>query len=230
MPAPLVLLPGLICDARIFAAQQERFRCLAIDGFGPLTSIKAMACNVLDTGPARMSLLGHSMAGRVALEVWRAAPERIERLGLISTGVHMVQPGEAGKRFALRDVGRAQGFEALVDQWLTPMVSPAARQTPALMTELRTMCLDAGQATFEAQITALLTRPEVESLLPAINCPVLVATGALDVWSPPEQHRAMASALPNAMLRIVEGSGHMLPAEAPQAFNDIIAEWLARPA
>jgi pimeloyl-ACP methyl ester carboxylesterase len=88
------------------------------------------------------------------------------------------------------------------------------------------MCVEAGLASYEAQIAALLGRPEVESLLPRIDCPVLVAGGTLDVWSPPAQHQAMAALMPHADLRIIEGAGHMLPVEAPEALNEAIADWL----
>jgi pimeloyl-ACP methyl ester carboxylesterase len=230
MSAPLMLLPGLICDARTFEAQATRFECLMIDGFDATTSLEDMARRVLQTGPQRMSILGHSMGGRVALEVWRMAPERVERLALVSTGIHQVRPGEADKRFALRDLGRTEGMEALVDQWLPPMIAPAGRTDPALMSRLRRMCVEAGLDTFEAQITALLARPEVESLLPSIDCPALVVTGAEDAWAPPEQHRAIAAAIPGSVLQIIDHAGHMLPAEAPHFLNEAITAWLGRPA
>lgn len=226
MAAPLVLLPGLICDQRIFSSQLETFNAFAVNGFGLHSSIPEMASYVLRNAPARMSLLGHSMGARVALEVYRSAPERVERLALISTGVHSVRPGEAENRFALRDVGRRDGAAALVDRWLPPMVSAVGRADQALMQRLWQMCTEAGMDAFEAQITALLNRPEVESLLPTINIPTLVAVGELDIWSPPAQHQAIATAIPHAILRIISGAGHMLPAEAPEALNKIISEWL----
>ena len=121
-------------------------------------------------------------------------------------------------------------MEALVEAWLPPMVAPANRMKPAIMGPLRAMCLRAGLKTFEAQIDALLARPEVESLLPNITCPTLVMTGSEDGWSPPAQHEEIAAALPNSELVIVEGAGHMIQLEAPDAVNDAIASWLARPA
>ena len=230
MAAPLVLLPGLICDARIFAGQLAYFDAQAIDGFGARSTLRAMAEHVLAAAPPRMSLLGHSMGARVALEVFRAAPERVERIALVSTGTHPTRPGEAEKRFALRDLGRTKGAEALVDQWLPPMVAPERLKDEILMSGLRRMCVEAGVDAFEAQIRALLDRPEVESLLPGLDRPTLVAVGSLDIWSPPLQHEAIAAAVPDAIYRVVEGAGHMLPAEAPEALNAAIAEWLARPA
>ncbi len=228
-PAPLVCLPGLLCDAHIFAGQRARFAGLvAIDGFGARRGLADMAAHALAIAPSSMSLLGHSMGARVALEMIRQAPERIERLALVSTGTHPPRPGEAEKRFALRDLGRREGAAALVDAWLPAMIAPANRRPP-LVDPLRRMCIAAGTEVFAAQIEALLARPAVDTLLPAIRCPTLVAVGSEDVWSPPDQHRAIAAAVPGAVLAVIAGAGHMLPAEAPDALNDAIAAWLAEP-
>lgn len=225
---PLLLLPGLMCDARVFAAQRAAFAdAVAAPDYGDLATLGAMAERVLAAAPARFAVLGHSMGARVALEVVRRAPERVTRLALVSTGVHLPLPSEPEKRHALRDVGRTQGMAALVDAWLPPMVAPARSADTALLQPLRTMCIDAGLAQFEAQITALLARPEVETLLPHLAGPVLVACGSEDRWSPPDQHAAMAAAIPHARLVVVDGAGHMLPAEAPDALNSAIADWLS---
>ena len=76
----------------------------------------------------------------------------------------------------------------------------------------------------------MLRRPEVESLLPTIQCPTLIAVGREDRWSPPEQHAHIAALVPHARLVEIEGAGHMLPVEAPDALNSEITSWLARPA
>lgn len=223
----LTLLPGLICDARIFAAQLGAFPgAVAIDGFGTRRSIEEMARHVIEVGPSRMSLLGHSMGARVALEVYRAAPERVARLALVSTGIHLPREGEAEKRYALRDLGRRDGISALVDRWLPPMVAASREADLALMAPMRAMAIDQGLDVFSAQTEALLARPEVESLLPTIRCPVLVMVGREDRWSPLQQHEQIAAARPGTLLRVIEGCGHMLPAEQPEASNSAIADWL----
>lgn len=227
----LIFLPGLICDAEIYAAQTAAFPdSIAIDGYGKADTLQQMARIALEQAPERFDLFGHSMGGRVALEVMRLAPERVRRLALVSTGVHSLQPGEPEKRASLLRISREEGIEALTQAWLPPMVAPHRLEDEALMTPLRDMCHRAGSEVFEAQIAALLGRPEQESLLPAIPCPTLVMTGSLDSWSPPEQHRRIAAALPDAELIIVEGAGHMIMAEAPEAVNSAISAWLARPA
>lgn len=229
--APLVLLPGLLCDSQVWPTEALALTrpVFAPDGYGDAASLVAMAERVLAAAPPRFSLLGHSMGARVALEILRREPGRIERLALVSTGVHPPRPGEAEARYALLDLGRTRGAEALVDQWLPPMLAPSRREDADLMAPLRAMCVRAGVEAFANQITALLRRPDVESLLPGVAVPALVLVGSEDRWSPPEQHRRIAEAVPGARLRVVEGAGHMLPAEAPDAFVEAVAAWLAEP-
>lgn len=228
---PLLLLPGLLCDRRVFTAQLGAFpQARSFGGYGLADSLPEMARRILAEAPARFALFGHSMGARVALEIMRVAPERVSRLALVSTGVHLTREGEAEKRYALRDLGRSEGMDALVAAWLPPMFAAAHVADETLVSPLRLMCVEAGLAVYEAQIAALLGRPEVESLLPNIRCPTLVAVGREDRWSPPEQHAAIAARLPNARFVVIEGAGHMLPAEAPDDLNAEIARWLDQPA
>jgi pimeloyl-ACP methyl ester carboxylesterase len=228
--AMLLFLPGLACDARIYAPQLAAFPdSRAVDGYGVADTLQQMARIALDRAPDSFDLFGHSMGGRIALEVYRLAPERVRRLALVSTGVHSLREGEAAKREALQAIGWNHGYERLVDEWLPPMVAEANRADPEIYGPLRQMNLDAGQAVFDAQIHALVNRLEMESLLPQIACPTLVMTGELDTWSTPAQHTAIAAAIPNSDLVIVPGAGHMVQFEAPEAVNAAIARWLACP-
>jgi len=231
----LLFLPGLICNAHTFAAQTAAFpEAHAVNSYGLADTIEDMARIALreadEQGAERFDLFGHSMGGRTALEVVRLAPERVRRLALVSTGIHPLGENEPAKRAALQRVGHENGFEALVDQWLPPMVAPANRERADLYAPMRAMCLSAGQERFDAQIAALVGRPALDDLLPRIACPTLVMTGALDQWAPPEQHETIAGRIANSKLVIVPGAGHMLPLEAPEEVNDAIASWLQMPA
>jgi len=226
----LLFLPGLICDARIYAPQLAAFaESRAVDGYGEVDTLEGMARVALAQAPESFDLFGHSMGGRVALEVFRLAPNRVRRLALSSTGVHPLGAGEPGSRRSLQAVGHGEGFEALVDAWLPPMVAEHNRAKP-IYREMREMCLSKSQAIFDAQIAALLGRPEQQGLLAEIRCPTLVITGELDTWSGPAQHEAIAGRIADSTLVIVPGAGHMLPLEAPDAVNQAIAAWLSRPA
>lgn len=231
----LLFLPGLICDARVFAPQLAAFaESRAVDGYGTVDTLEGMARVALARadreGVGRFDLFGHSMGARVALEVFRIAPERVRRLALCSTGVHPLGHDEPAKRRDLQAIGHARGFAALVDAWLPPMVAEANRADEALYGPMRQMCLDQNQQIFDAQIEALLGRPEQERLLGQIECPTLVMTGELDGWSGPAQHQAIAARIADSTLEIVPGAGHMLPLEAPGPVNQAIAAWLRKPA
>ena len=224
---PVAILPGLMCDSRMFGAQL-RAGAQVVDGFyGGASSMGDMAAFALARLPERAVLVGHSMGARVALEIMRAAPERVAAIVLADTGVHPVGQGEREKRHALRDLGREQGMAALVDHWLPPMLGSAARADAALYATLRAMCIDAGLSTYEAQVEALLTRPVLDDVLASISCPALSVTGEEDAWSPPAQHDAIAAAIAGCARRDVPDAGHMLPAERPRQFNAMLQEWLA---
>jgi pimeloyl-ACP methyl ester carboxylesterase len=234
MRPTLMLLPGLMCDAEVWAHQCEALQAqteCVVPVWGLCDSLTAMARQVLAEAPTeRFSLAGHSMGGRVALEVMRLAPHRVERLALLDTGTHPLPAGEAGEkertgRLALLALARAQGMRAAGDKWARGMVHPQQLDTP-LFESILAMLERSSPEQFGAQISALLNRPDATRLLPAIRCPVLVLCGREDVQSPPAQHAAMHDAIAGAQLCIIAHCGHMSTIEQPQAVNDVLDAWL----
>ena len=227
----LYLLPGLLCDATVWRSQVDHFASIAdvaVPDYGGADSISAMADVVLKAAPAKFSLAGHSMGARVALEVLRQAPEKIERLALLDTGIHAVKPDEQGKRMRLVDLARDEGMDALCEAWLPPMVHPKFRRDDAFLQPLREMVARFTPQRFAGQIHALLTRPDTAPALSAINCPVLIGVGRQDEWSPVDQHEDILNRLGGrAAFAIFEESGHMAPFEAPESVNSALAEWFS---
>lgn len=227
----LVLLPGLWCDRTIWSHQLDSLTDFAplVADYGDADTLGEMAARTLAAAPSRFAVAGHSMGARVALEVLRQAPDRVERLALLDTGIHPVRPGEAELRHAQRDLGLELGIEALIDAWLLPMLLPEHREIPAIVDPLRAMCRRGGMAMFEAQIGAMLSRADPRDLLSAVAVPTLIGVGREDQWSPVEQHREMAAAIPGSTLTIFESSGHMAPFEAPEAVTAALRRWLEQP-
>lgn len=234
MQPTLLLLPGLMCDAAVWAPQVQalgaQVNAVVVD-YGLRDSLTAMAQHALDTAPTpRFALAGHSMGGRVALEVMRLAPERVERLALLDTGTHPLAGGDAGAReragrMALLSTAQRLGMRTMGAQWATGMVHPGQRNTP-LFESILDMLERSSPAHFAAQIKALLTRPDAAPLLPHIQCPTLVLTGRDDTWSPPEQHAQIAGAIAGASLVVIEHCGHMSTMEQPGAVSAALEEWL----
>lgn len=234
MKAPVVVfLPGLLCDEAVWSTQ---CRALAqahceVASFGLLSSITAMAQQVLaQTKAPRFSLAGHSMGGRVALEMVRLAPQRIERLALLDTGMDPLAPGEAGaaeraKRMALLKLAQQEGMRAMGRQWAQGMVHPSRRNTP-LFDAVLDMIARKTPAVFEAQIEALLARPDARSVLEGVDCPLLLLCGRQDVWSPLSRHEQMQALVPGSRLAVVEDAGHMTTMEAPERVSAALVAWL----
>jgi len=199
---------------------------VVVSGYGDARSLASMAERVLNDAPATFSLAGHSMGARVALEMFRLAPERIERLALLDTGVHPPGAEEPAKRMALLEKGKNDGMEALVDAWLPPMVHPDRRSDAAFMKPLRDMAVNAGIEQFGNQVAGLLGRPDATPLLSDVKCPVLVGVGRQDEWSPLEQHVAIAEMIDDAVLVVFEESGHMAPFEVPEQVSNALHAWM----
>jgi pimeloyl-ACP methyl ester carboxylesterase len=226
----LMLLPGLLCDAATFSPQIAAFGqdCdVRVPDFFGLDSIGAMAKRVLETAPGDFVMAGFSMGGRVALEVMRIAPERVQALAIFDTGVHPLSPGEEVKRQTVIDLAHAEGMEALAARWLPPMLLPANLDDKDLVADLTAMVCRATPEIHEKQIRALMARPDAEPVLRTIACPTIVLCGRQDIWSTPEQHAPIAAAIPGARLVIAENCGHFLPREAPEVLNAALRDLLA---
>lgn len=226
----LVLIPGLVSDARIWAplgrALQGRFTIHAADVTRD-DRIEAMAARLLADTAGPLVAVGHSMGGRVAMDMARQAPDRLRGLVLANTGHDAQKPGEPARRQAKIDLGHAD-MAALAADWLPGMLDPARLGDAALIADLTQMVLQAGPHLHERQIRALLHRPDAAAYLPAITCPILLLTGRQDAWSPEAQHRAMAAMAPTAEVHLIDAAGHFMPIEQPQATIAAITAWLDR--
>ena len=196
----LILVPGLLCDAKVWQPQIDALSDLAtiqVCEHGTQDSLPGMARTILEAAPPRFALAGHSMGGRIAVEVMRIAPERVTALGLFDTGTHPLAPGaegekEAAGRHELLSIARRDGMRAMGRKWIQGMVHPSRLADTALIEAVLDMFESKSPEIFAAQIRALLTRPDGGNVLPTVSCPTLLLCGHEDAWSPPQRHRDMA--------------------------------------
>jgi pimeloyl-ACP methyl ester carboxylesterase len=227
---PLFLLCGLLCDETIWADIPSRLAPVAnahVMSFAGFSSITGMAERVLAAAPPRFALAGHSMGGRVALEVWRQAPERVTALALLNTGVHPTRESEYDSRGLLVRLARRQGMAALADEWLPPMMGAPPDRVAQVMPALKAMVQRFTAESFAGQINALLQRPDARQVLPSITVPTLLLSGTNDTWSSLSQHADMQRSVPGSTLVEIAGAGHMSPVERPDAVARALKSWLA---
>lgn len=231
---PLVLLPGMMCDARLFAPQVEALggdREILVPPPGGQASMDAMARDLLAGLPfPRFALGGLSMGGILAMAMAAQAPDRVERLALLDTNHRADAPDRRVVRERQMARARAGALRAvIVDEMKPNYLAARSRSDAALLDLLLDMAESLGPEAFVSQSLALRDRPDRHDVLRAFGGPVLVLCGAEDRLCPPERHREMAALCADAAaLVIVEGAGHISTLERPEAVNAALAAWLAR--
>jgi pimeloyl-ACP methyl ester carboxylesterase len=227
MPAEnVLLLPGMMCDARMWLHQVEAMRVPAYHAdMTKADNFSDMALQVLDSAPQKFALAGLSMGGILALEICRQAPERITHLALLDTNPHAEQADR--KSLRLKQIERVSSgrLRELAVEELKPLyLAKAHRNDEHLLDTILRMALDLGPDVFRAQSIALRDRIDSVPTLSNIDCPTLVLCGAEDTLCPVEYHELMAKQIPNARLSVIDQCGHLSTLEQPEIVSQLLVE------
>ena len=227
---PLVLLPGLLCDRRLWRHQVEGLTDLArqvrVPDVTGQDSVAGMAPGVLDAAPERFALAGLSMGGYVSLEVVRQAPERVEALALLDTSARSDTPEQTEARLALVGLARSGRFDEVWRLLLPKIVHPDRVEHPEIRSTVREMAHAVGPEGFERQERAIIGRPDRRGDLSAVSCSTLVLCGRDDALTPPRLHQELADGIPGARLCQIEDCGHLSTLERPEAVTRAMRAWL----
>lgn len=230
MSLPLVLVPGLLCSARLYTSQvAELWR------FGPIIvadhrhdeEISAVARRILAQAPPRFALAGLSMGGYIAFAMLRIAPERIAKLALLDTSARPDTPEQTAARYTFIQMAEAGRFSEVVETLGPRHLHPASRNDACLLGIVRAMAEDTGAEAFVRQEKAIISRPDSRPLLRDIRCPTLVLVGAQDEATTPALAEEIAGGIDRAKLVVVPNCGHLSTIEQPEAVNAALAGWLA---
>jgi pimeloyl-ACP methyl ester carboxylesterase len=226
---PLVLLPGLLCDARLWRDQADDLADVTSPIVADLTrddSIAAMARRVLDDAPHFFALAALSMGGYVAFEILRQAPERVVRLALLDT---TAAPDDA-ERAAERRAGIASlavgKFAGVTRRLLPRLVHPRHAEGP-VGREVREMALRVGGDAYVRQQQAILGRPDSRPMLARIAVPTLVAVGDQDAITPMPEALEIHRGIAGSRFHVFESCGHLPPLESPNETSAVLRDWLA---
>ena len=237
---PAILLHGLFGTSSNFMTVQRRLavgrRVLAFDlrnhgrsAHDPAMNYPIMAGDVLDTmrahGLERAALVGHSMGGKVAMQVALRAPERVSRLLIADIAPVAYPPRNQAIAEAMLSLPLTPDLtRSAADQHLLPAVDdPVVRSF--LLSNLRFGPAPAWRIGL-AEIAAALPAIEGWSASGAYEGPTLVLRGERSDYVRPE-HRALFRALfPHALFATLRGAGHWLHADAPDAFTETVAGFL----
>lgn len=230
-PLPLLLLPGLLCDAALWAHQLRHLgtgRSVTAADLRHDDTLPVMAARVLAAAPDRFALAALSMGGYLAFELLRQAPERVARLALLDTGARPDTAEQTRRRRGLLDLARRGQFKGVTPRLLPLYLHPDRVNEEALAGTVMAMAERLGPETFLRQQHAIMQRPDSRSLLSAIAAPTLVVCGREDAATPLALSEEMAAGIPGARLAVIEECGHLSPLERPQAVTVLLRLWLER--
>lgn len=222
----VIFLPGFMCGQRLFthqlkALRAHEFNCAVMKNVVGET-ISEMAAHCLNTAPEKFSLVGLSMGGIVALEIYRQAPERVSHLALLNS-TPFADRSEAQRREHIRRVKGGE-MNAVISEDLKPKYLSPANHNDTILKTIRAMADDLGPEVFVRQSFALMFRKHYLDLLPQINCPALVLTGEDDTICGSDINKIMADKIPNARYVELKNCGHLSTLERPEAVTQAIAE------
>jgi pimeloyl-ACP methyl ester carboxylesterase len=226
----VLLLPGMMCDARMWADQIEAIESpVSIPDLSVHDNFADMAASVLGNAPDRFAVAGLSMGGILAFELWRQAPDRITHMALLDTNPFSDSPDRQSLRLQQIEQVLAGGLRELAVDSLKPLyLAESNRDDEALLNVMLDMAMELGPDTFRRQSLALRNRQDSVETLPLIDCPVTVICGSEDTLCPLSHHEYMANRIPNAELIVIDDCGHLSSMEQADIVSTELLRLFAR--
>ena len=232
MADPLVMIPGLMADARLFLPQivqlgMGRAVHIALPTTGD--TVEAMSEAILAGLPQKFALLGHGLGGDVALDIIRRVPDRVVRIVLMATDPLAEAPQTAAARESRMMAARSgRLIEAMGEE--IPLAALADTEwRDDIVALIKDMAIGLGEGVFIRQSRALQRRPDQQKTMRRVKLPALVIAGALDTLVPMRRSEFTANLMPFGTLQVIDGAGHLATLEQPEAVNAALAAFLAGP-
>ena len=228
----LVLLPGMMCDARMYTSQIEALKGIAecqVGYIGGANNMADIARQVLDQAPESFALAGLSMGGIVAMEIVRQAPERVTRLALMDTNPWSEIAEVKAARQPQIEAAQTGQLEQLLREVMVPRYF-TTHQTHSQLDELCVdMALNLGKDVFVRQSQALKNRRDQQDTLARFNKSCLVLMGEEDELCPLDRHECMVALLSQVTFVQIANAGHLPTLEQPAATNAALIQWMTQP-
>lgn len=225
---PLVLIPGMMCDARMWGGIDRDFGVPVLHHVPTQAeTMSDLAALFLSDAPPRFALAGLSMGGILAMEILHQAPHRVERLALLDTNPRAETATAQARRAPQIARALAGDLDGVMREDMKPNYLAPGPNQAAVLDICMDMALTLGPEVFARQSRALRDRPDQQVTLAAWKGPALVLMGAEDRLCPLERHRLMHALMPQSRLHIIPDAAHLPPLEQPAATARALRDWLA---
>jgi len=242
MPATptLLLVHGFPLDHTLWQPQVESLRDVArvlapdLPGFGTSAASRttmtmddyadALATELDRQNVERVVICGLSMGGYVALAFLAKHPDKVQGLILCNTRAgaddEKAREGRRASEKKVRDAGVGELANGMLPKMLTPKAPAELRASVQAM-----MARQPADGVIAA-LRGMAARPDRTPMLSSIRVPTLILTGRDDTLIPPSESEAMARAIPESRLLIIDGAAHLSNLEARVAFDAAVREFL----
>ena len=225
------MVPGMMCDERIFSPQIEELSKnleVTVADISSFPTVRELASDLLKKAPKSFSLLGHSMGGIVAMEIYSQEPNRIEKLILMDTNPKAELDEVKLKREPqIKDVREGKLLEVMRDE-MKPNYLAESENKSSVLDVCMDMALSLGPDVFISQSRALQKRTDQLNTIQSMNIPVLIMCGSEDKLCTVERHEMMHNMISDSDLKIINNAGHMPTLEQPRETTEVLKEWLMK--
>ena len=222
----LILLPGMMCDERLFSPQLNAFSDAVVYTSVAEDNMTDMAQTILSQAPDRFALAGLSMGGILAMEIIRLSPERITRLALMDTNHRAEVVTVKQARAPQINAAKTGQLATVMREEMKPRYLADSANKDRILDICMDMAMDLGADAFVNQSNALMSRRDQSDTLSAVTCPTLVLCGMQDQLCPVSRHEEMAGIIPNATLKLIENAAHLPTLEKPIQTTAALRDWL----
>ena len=229
MKFPIVFLPGLMCDSRLFQPQIDMLSGQRVIILAPVTGnsdVTGIASDLLKRLPNQFELIGLSFGGIVAQEMIRLAPERILRLVLLDTSYLSEPPHISQKRTIQIQAVQDGKLDTVMMHEHIPYYLADGSSSGPISDLCLTMAQEMGNDAFVTQSQALISRRDQTKTLQNIKIPTIIICGEHDRLCTVKTHINMADLVKGSSLEIIPNTGHLPTLENPKTTNRILKEWL----
>jgi pimeloyl-ACP methyl ester carboxylesterase len=196
---PLVLLPGMMCDARLFwpqiAALSQRWT-LHLPPISGAHGMAELAARILAHAPPPFALTGLSMGGIVAINILSQPLDLVLPIALMDTNP-LAEPTDAQAR---RIPWIARVLEGGLDAVMRDKMKPLYLADTPRRAEIPDLCMDMarspGTQAFARQSRALARRPDRTATMSAFKGPALILMGEHDIPCPRDRHDLVHALMP----------------------------------
>lgn len=229
---PLVLIPGLMADARLFLPQlvqlgAARSMQVALPTQGD--TVEAISEAILGGLPEKFALLGHGLGGDVALDIIRRAPDRVTRVVLMAADPLAESPNAAADREKRMVAARAGRLAEAMVQEIPPSTLADGPWRDDILALIRDMAFNLGEGVFLRQSRALQRRPDQQKTMRRVKLPALVIAGEADTLVPMRRQEFTANLMPFGKLHVIKDAGHLATLEQPEAVTAALDTFLSGP-